>query len=193
MFDCVSSWTRIAPEHVARNTGEVRAQNYMNSQLIKMESDHQRLLQRGIARSDANEAGERRFRRKLVRDSQRGSANRAARQLRPCHTRDSVLQGARDLGIPIRNPAFPEKCSTSRMKCSSLGQPQRLRRSARSTRSQRPGRGVARSGRSRRPSREIVYTRSCAAKGRPVQSGSRQSPVSRSSPWACRESLVFLV
>ena len=108
--------------------------NYMNSQLIKMEAILNGYVE-GIA-LDANGyvsegSGENVF---VVRN---GVLNTAplGNSVLPGITRDSVLQIARDLGIPVLNRAFRANCSTSRTRSSSPAPPPRSRRSARWTRS----------------------------------------------------------
>ena len=95
---CVSSWTRLAP-----NTLPAMAKsgaNYMNSQLIKMEAVINGYVE-GIA-LDVNGyvsegSGENVF---VVRNGALQTAP-LGNSVLPGITRDSVLQIARDLGIPV--------------------------------------------------------------------------------------------
>src|ERR1700675_2808277 len=103
---CVSSWTRLAP-----NTLPAIAKsgaNYMNSQLIKMEAIINGYVE-GIA-LDANGyvsegSGENVF---VVRN---GVLNTAplGNSVLPGITRESVLQIARDLGIPVTEQGIPRE------------------------------------------------------------------------------------
>ncbi len=103
---CVSSWTRIAP-----NTLPAMAKsgaNYMNSQLIKMEAIVNGYVE-GIA-LDVNGyisegSGENVF---IVR---KGTVMTAplGNSVLPGITRDSVLQIARDLGIPVQEQMLPRE------------------------------------------------------------------------------------
>jgi branched-chain amino acid aminotransferase len=103
---CVSSWTRIAP-----NTLPAIAKsgaNYMNSQLIKMEAIINGYAE-GIA-LDVNGyvsegSGENVF---VVRNGVLQTAPLGSSVL-PGITRDSVLQIATDLGIPIREQQIPRE------------------------------------------------------------------------------------
>ncbi|MGA8764592.1 MAG: branched-chain amino acid transaminase [Candidatus Sulfotelmatobacter sp.] len=103
---CVSSWTRIAP-----NTLPAMAKsgaNYMNSQLIKMEAIVNGYVE-GIA-LDVNGyisegSGENVF---LVRKGTLMTAP-LGNSVLPGITRDSVLQIARDLGIPILEQMLPRE------------------------------------------------------------------------------------
>jgi branched-chain amino acid aminotransferase len=103
---CVSSWTRIAP-----NTLPAMAKsgaNYMNSQLIKMEAIVNGYVE-GIA-LDVNGfisegSGENVF---LVRKGTLLTAP-LGNSVLPGITRDSVLQIARDLGIPISEQMLPRE------------------------------------------------------------------------------------
>jgi len=103
---CVSSWTRIAP-----NTLPAMAKsgaNYMNSQLIKMEAIVNGYVE-GIA-LDVNGfisegSGENVF---LVRKGTLMTAP-LGNSVLPGITRDSVLQIARDLGIPIIEQMLPRE------------------------------------------------------------------------------------
>ncbi len=103
---CVSSWTRIAP-----NTLPAMAKsgaNYMNSQLIKMEA-----IVNGYAEGIALDAegyvsegsGENVF---LVRQGVLQTAP-LGNSVLPGITRDSVLQIARDLGIPVVEQSIPRE------------------------------------------------------------------------------------
>ena len=103
---CVSSWTRIAP-----NTLPAMAKsgaNYMNSQLIKMEA-----IVNGYAEGIALDAegyvsegsGENVF---LVRGGVLQTAP-LGNSVLPGITRDSVLQIARDLGIPVVEQSIPRE------------------------------------------------------------------------------------
>jgi branched-chain amino acid aminotransferase len=103
---CVSSWTRIAP-----NTLPAMAKsgaNYMNSQLIKMEAILNGYVE-GIA-LDANGyvsegSGENLF---VVRNGTLLTAPLGSSIL-PGITRDSALQIARDLGIPVIEQSIPRE------------------------------------------------------------------------------------
>jgi branched-chain amino acid aminotransferase len=103
---CISSWTRIAP-----NTLPAMAKsgaNYMNSQLIKMEA-----IVNGYAEGIALDAegyvsegsGENVF---VVRNGVLQTAALGSSVL-PGITRDSVLQIARDLGIPVVEQVIPRE------------------------------------------------------------------------------------
>jgi branched-chain amino acid aminotransferase len=103
---CVSSWTRIAP-----NTLPALAKagaNYMNSQLIRMEATANGYAE-GIA-LDVNGyvsegSGENVFvvRRGVLQTAPLGNS------VLPGITRDSVLQIARDLGIPVVEAGIPRE------------------------------------------------------------------------------------
>jgi branched-chain amino acid aminotransferase len=103
---CVSSWTRIAP-----NTLPAMAKsgaNYMNSQLIKMEAIINGYVE-GIA-LDANGyvsegSGENVF---IVRNGTLQTAP-LGNSVLPGITRDSVLQIARELGIPVVEQGIPRE------------------------------------------------------------------------------------
>ena len=103
---CISSWTRIAP-----NTLPAIAKsgaNYMNSQLIKMEAIINGYAE-GIA-LDVNGhvsegSGENLF---VVRNGVLQTAP-LGNSVLPGITRDSVLQIARDLGIPIAEQQIPRE------------------------------------------------------------------------------------
>ena len=103
---CVSSWTRLAP-----NTLPAMAKsgaNYMNSQLIKMEAIVNGYAE-GIA-LDTNGfvsegSGENVF---VVRNGVLQTAP-LGNSVLPGITRDSVLQIARDLGIPINEQMIPRE------------------------------------------------------------------------------------
>jgi branched-chain amino acid aminotransferase len=103
---CVSSWTRIAP-----NTLPAMAKsgaNYMNSQLIKMEAIMNGYVE-GIA-LDVNGfvsegSGENIF---LVRQGKLFTAP-LGNSVLPGITRDSVLQLARELGIPVVEQVIPRE------------------------------------------------------------------------------------
>src|SRR5213082_1943396 len=103
---CVSSWTRIAP-----NTLPAMAKsgaNYMNSQLIKMEAILNGYVE-GIA-LDVNGyvsegSGENLF---VVRDGTLLTAP-LGNSVLPGITRDSVLQIARDLGVPVVEQVIPRE------------------------------------------------------------------------------------
>ena len=103
---CVSSWTRIAP-----NTLPAMAKsgaNYMNSQLIKMEAIINGYVE-GIA-LDANGyvsegSGENVF---IVRNGILQTAP-LGNSVLPGITRDSVLQIARELGIPVVEQGMPRE------------------------------------------------------------------------------------
>jgi branched-chain amino acid aminotransferase len=103
---CVSSWTRIAPNTLPAMAKS--AANYMNSQLIKMEAVINGYVE-GIA-LDANGyvsegSGENVF---VVRN---GVLNTAplGNSVLPGITRESVLQIARDLGIPVTEQGIPRE------------------------------------------------------------------------------------
>jgi branched-chain amino acid aminotransferase len=103
---CISSWTRIAPNTLPAMAKS--AANYMNSQLIKMEAIINGYVE-GIA-LDANGyvsegSGENVF---VVRN---GVLNTAplGNSVLPGITRDSVLQIARDLGIPVAEQCIPRE------------------------------------------------------------------------------------
>ena len=141
---CVSSWNRIAP-----NTLPALAKagaNYMNSQLIKMEAITNGYAE-GIALDEAGYvsegSGENIF---VVRDGKIHTPPLGASVL-PGITRDSVIQLANDLGIPVSNRSSRARCCTSPTKYSSPAPRPRSRRFARSTAS-RSARDIA--GRSRR-------------------------------------------
>lgn len=103
---CVSSWTRLAP-----NTMPAMAKagaNYMNSQLIKMEAILNGYVE-GIA-LDSNGyvsegSGENVF---LVRNGTLLTAP-LGNSVLPGITRDSVIQIARDLGIPVTEQIIPRE------------------------------------------------------------------------------------
>jgi branched-chain amino acid aminotransferase len=103
---CVSSWTRLAP-----NTLPAMAKsgaNYMNSQLIKMEAVINGYVE-GIA-LDANGyvsegSGENLF---VVRNGVLQTAP-LGNSVLPGITRDSVLQLARELGIPVLEAGIPRE------------------------------------------------------------------------------------
>ena len=103
---CVSSWTRIAP-----NTLPALAKagaNYMNSQLIKMEAIVNGYVE-GIA-LDTNGyvsegSGENIF---VVRNGTLQTAP-LGNSVLPGITRDSVMQIARDLGIPVVEQVIPRE------------------------------------------------------------------------------------
>jgi branched-chain amino acid aminotransferase len=103
---CVSSWTRLAP-----NTLPAMAKsgaNYMNSQLIKMEAIINGYVE-GIA-LDANGyvsegSGENLF---VVRNGVLQTAP-LGNSVLPGITRDSVLQLARELGIPVLETGIPRE------------------------------------------------------------------------------------
>jgi branched-chain amino acid aminotransferase len=103
---CVSSWTRLAP-----NTLPAMAKagaNYMNSQLIKMEAIVNGYAE-GIALDTSGYvsegSGENVF---IVRNGVLQTAPLGSSVL-PGITRDSVLQIARDLGIPILEQMIPRE------------------------------------------------------------------------------------
>jgi branched-chain amino acid aminotransferase len=103
---CISSWTRLAP-----NTLPVMAKsgaNYMNSQLIKMEAIVNGYAE-GIA-LDVNGyvsegSGENLFavRKGVLQTAPLGNS------VLPGITRDSVIQIARDLGIPLSEQVIPRE------------------------------------------------------------------------------------
>ncbi len=103
---CVSSWTRIAPNTLP--TMAKAGANYMNSQLIKMEAVLNGFAE-GIA-LDVNGyvsegSGENLFviRNGVLRTASLGNS------VLPGITRDSVLQIARDLGIPFAEQQIPRE------------------------------------------------------------------------------------
>src|SRR3984885_4783977 len=103
---CVSSWTRIAP-----NTLPALAKagaNYMNSQLIRMEA-HINGYSEGIALDEAGYvsegSGENIF---VVRDGKIMTPPLGASVL-PGITRDSVMQLAESLGIPVTETLIPRE------------------------------------------------------------------------------------
>jgi branched-chain amino acid aminotransferase len=103
---CVSSWNRLAPNTLP--TLAKAGANYMNSQLIKMEAIINGYVE-GIA-LDANGyvsegSGENVF---VVRN---GVLNTAplGNSVLPGITRESVLQIARDLGIPVTEQGIPRE------------------------------------------------------------------------------------
>src|ERR1700688_130289 len=103
---CVSSWTRIAPNTLPAMAKS--AANYMNSQLIKMEAIINGYVE-GIA-LDANGyvsegSGENVF---VVRN---GVLNTAplGNSVLPGISRESVLDIARDLGIPVTEQCIPRE------------------------------------------------------------------------------------
>lgn len=103
---CISSWTRIAP-----NTLPAMAKagaNYMNSQLIKMEATLNGYAE-GIALDKngyvSEGSGENLF---VIRNGVLLTAP-LGNSVLPGITRDSVLQIARDLGIPIAEQVIPRE------------------------------------------------------------------------------------
>jgi len=103
---CVSSWTRIAPNTLPAMAKS--AANYMNSQLIKMEAIINGYVE-GIA-LDANGyvsegSGENVF---VVRNGVLQTAP-LGNSVLPGITRDSVLQIARELGIPVSQQGIPRE------------------------------------------------------------------------------------
>jgi branched-chain amino acid aminotransferase len=103
---CVSSWTRIAPNTLPAMAKS--AANYMNSQLIKMEAIINGYVE-GIA-LDANGyvsegSGENVF---IVRNGMLQTAP-LGNSVLPGITRDSVLQIARELGIPVSEQGIPRE------------------------------------------------------------------------------------
>jgi branched-chain amino acid aminotransferase len=92
---CVSSWTRIAPNTLPAMAKS--AANYMNSQLIKMEALINGYVSEG--------SGENVF---VVRN---GVLNTAplGNSVLPGITRESVLEIARDLGIPVTEQGIPRE------------------------------------------------------------------------------------
>ncbi len=103
---CISSWTRLAP-----NTLPALAKagaNYMNSQLIRMEAQHNGYAE-GIA-LDANGcisegSGENIF---VIRDGKMHTPPLGSSVL-PGITRDTVVTLARELGIPLVETAIPRE------------------------------------------------------------------------------------
>jgi branched-chain amino acid aminotransferase len=103
---CVSSWTRIAPNTLPAMSKS--GANYMNSQLIKMEAIINGYAE-GIA-LDVNGyvsegSGENLF---LVRNGVLQTAP-LGNSVLPGITRDSVIQIARDLGIPLIEQQIPRE------------------------------------------------------------------------------------
>ena len=103
---CVSSWTRLAPN--ALPTMAKAGANYMNSQLIKMEAIINGYAE-GIA-LDANGyvsegSGENLF---IVRNSVLQTAP-LGNSVLPGITRDSILQIARDLKVPVIEQVIPRE------------------------------------------------------------------------------------
>jgi branched-chain amino acid aminotransferase len=103
---CVSSWTRIAPNTLPAMAKS--AANYMNSQLIKMEAIINGYVE-GIA-LDANGyvsegSGENVF---IVRNGVLQTAP-LGNSVLPGITRDSVLQIARELEIPVSEQGIPRE------------------------------------------------------------------------------------
>src|ERR1700758_3146605 len=103
---CISTWTRIAPNTLPAMAKS--AANYMNSQLIKMEAIINGYVE-GIA-LDANGyvsegSGENLF---VVRNGVLQTAP-LGNSVLPGITRDSVLQIARDLGIPVAEQGIPRE------------------------------------------------------------------------------------
>ncbi len=103
---CVSSWTRLAP-----NTLPAMAKagaNYMNSQLIKMEAVINGYVE-GIALDNngyvSEGSGENVF---VVRNGTLQTAP-LGNSVLPGITRDSVLQIARELGIPVLEAGIPRE------------------------------------------------------------------------------------
>lgn len=103
---CISSWTRLAP-----NTLPALAKagaNYMNSQLIRMEAQHNGYAE-GIA-LDANGcisegSGENIF---VIRDGKMHTPPLSSSVL-PGITRDTVVTLARELGIPLVETVIPRE------------------------------------------------------------------------------------
>ena len=104
---CVSSWSRLAP-----NTMPAMAKagaNYMNSQLIKMEADGERLRRGHRARRErfvSEGSGENCFcasQQSCIYTPPLGNS------VLPGITRDSVLHIAQDLGIPIVEQMIPRE------------------------------------------------------------------------------------
>ena len=123
---CVSSWNRIAP-----NTLPALAKagaNYMNSQLIKMEAIVNGYSE-GIALDESGYvsegSGENIF---LVRDGRILTPPLGASVL-PGITRDSVLELARDLDIPVVETIIPREMLYIADEVFFSGLPRRLRRS----------------------------------------------------------------
>jgi branched-chain amino acid aminotransferase len=103
---CVSSWTRLAPNTLPAMSKS--GANYMNSQLIKMEAIVNGYAE-GIA-LDTNGfvsegSGENVF---IVRNGVLQTAP-LGNSVLPGITRDSVMQIARDLGIPINEQMIPRE------------------------------------------------------------------------------------
>src|SRR5438874_3927316 len=103
---CVSSWTRIAPNTLPAMAKS--AANYMNSQLIKMEAVVNGYVE-GIALDASGYvsegSGENVF---VVRNGVLQTAP-LGNSVLPGITRDSVLQIARDLGIPVVEQVIPRE------------------------------------------------------------------------------------
>lgn len=103
---CVSSWRRMAPDTLPAMAKA--AANYMNSQLIKMEAAANGYVE-GIALDAqgmiSEGSGENLF---LVRNGTLLTPP-LANSILPGITRDSVLQIAADLGIPVREENLPRE------------------------------------------------------------------------------------
>ena len=104
---CVSSWNRIAP-----NTLPALAKagaNYMNSQLIKMEADHQRLL--GRHRAGRCRLRERRVGREYFCGARRQDSHAAAGGFRAAghHPRLGIAAGAGPRQIPVVETIVPRE------------------------------------------------------------------------------------
>jgi len=103
---CISSWTRIAP-----NTLPAMAKagaNYMNSQLIKMEAVVNGYTE-GIALDVNGFVSEGSGENVFVVQHDKLITNPMGNSVLPGITRDSVLQIARDLNIPIVEQAIPRE------------------------------------------------------------------------------------
>ncbi|MFZ1007396.1 MAG: branched-chain amino acid transaminase [Candidatus Sulfotelmatobacter sp.] len=103
---CISSWTRLAP-----NTLPVMAKagaNYMNSQLIKMEAVVNGYAE-GIALDVNGFVSEGSGENVFVVQHDKLITNPAGSSVLPGITRDSVLQIARDLNIPIVEQIIPRE------------------------------------------------------------------------------------
>jgi branched-chain amino acid aminotransferase len=103
---CISSWTRIAPNTLP--TMAKAGANYMNSQLIKMEAivnGYAEGIALDVNGSVSEGSGENLFvvRGGVLRTAALGNS------VLPGITRDSVLQIARDLGIPVAEQPIPRE------------------------------------------------------------------------------------
>ncbi len=125
---CVSSWTRIAP-----NTLPALAKagaNYMNSQLIRMEADSQRLC--GRHRAGCTRVRQRRLGRKHLRGTRWQNSDAAVGRFRVAGHYAGHHREDRRATWTFRwwKRSFRANCSTSPMKYSSPERPRRLPRFA---------------------------------------------------------------